>query len=207
MFIFILLLLLSVVVFLQSVCSHLACPDVPTIPGLDLLPKDKVIHTHSYREPEDYVDQKVLIIGAGMSGRDIALDLSKSCTEVYISNRGNSFTSKFPSNVHEMPSIVKLREDATVDFSNSQSIQVDSVLIATGYRYSFPFLAKDIVQVECGGKRVVPLYKHTFNARHPSLIFIGANRTIIFNLLDYQVRWVVTVLAGKKTLPTTEEMI
>jgi len=148
------------------------------------------------------------VIGAGQSGRDIALDLSRHCEEVYICNRGAPFSTKFPNNVHEMPGIQGIREDRRIDFEESKTAQVDKIILATGYRYSFPFLSsKELVKTECGGKRVFPLYKHTFNISYPSLVFIGVNMDIIFPMLDFQVKWVVSVIVGEKSLPSEDEMI
>ena len=51
-------------------------------------------------------------------------------------------------------------------------VEVEAVILATGYHYTFPFLTP-----ECGVKvenRVVqPLYKHLISIANPSLAFVG----------------------------------
>ena len=85
---------------------------------------------------------------------------------------------------------------------------MDVVILATGYEYIFPFLTKDSKIVVDGGKRIKPLYKHTFNAVHPSMAIIGMNTGVMpFPYFDLQVRWVTSVWKGEKLLPSQEEMI
>ncbi|XP_064482608.1 flavin-containing monooxygenase 5-like [Ornithodoros turicata] len=69
------------------VCSgHHVIPHVPTFPGLDRF-KGEVLHTHDYKIPERYRDKKVLIIGVGNSGADVAVDLCPGAKKVYLSTR------------------------------------------------------------------------------------------------------------------------
>jgi cation diffusion facilitator CzcD-associated flavoprotein CzcO len=37
----------------------------------------RVMHSHDYREPASFEGQRVLVVGAGPSGLDIALEVSK----------------------------------------------------------------------------------------------------------------------------------
>lgn len=60
---------------------HYSCPYIPNFPGLQDF-TGKVTHSHEYRCPEPYVNQRVLTIGGGPSGIDISLDLSKTADEV-----------------------------------------------------------------------------------------------------------------------------
>lgn len=45
-----------------------------------------VMHSHSYRKPEDLAGKSVLILGAAASGIDIALDLVNHVTRIYLSH-------------------------------------------------------------------------------------------------------------------------
>lgn len=63
-----------------------------------------------------------------------------------------------------------------------------SLQLCLGYKYSFPFL-----NIECGihvkDNTVQPLYKHIFNIRYPSMVFIGLIIALVdFQLMDLQVR-------------------
>lgn len=188
-------------------CSHFSVPDIPSLPGLPVFP-GHVIHSHGYREPEVYKDQNVLVIGSAQSGKDVSLDLSCHAKRVFLCNRGPPKTCTFPANVEQLPGIAEIGGDGVVKFIDGQERFVESIILATGYIYSFPFLSDEAgIKVEIG-KRVTPLYKHTINAMHPSLAFIGINFGFLpFPYYDYQVWWVLTVWAGDKNLPSIEEMI
>ncbi len=47
-----------------------------------------LVHSQGYRNASDFVDQKVLVVGFGNSGGDIALDLAKAGVDVSMSVRG-----------------------------------------------------------------------------------------------------------------------
>lgn len=51
--------------------GNYSVPKLPNIPGMELL-GSRAIHSHYYRKPNSYKDKKVLVIGAGPSGIDIA---------------------------------------------------------------------------------------------------------------------------------------
>ena len=166
-----------------------------------------MIHSHAYREPEVYKDQNVLVVGSAQSGKDISLDLSSHAKNVFLCNRGPAKACAFPANVEQLPGIAEIGGDRVVKFIGQERI-VESIVLATGYVYSFPFLSDEAdIKVEFG-KRVTPLYKHTINAIHPSLAFIGINFGFLpFPYYDYQVWWVLAVWAGDKDLPSIEEMM
>lgn len=58
------------------VCNgHYNEPVFPNLPGKELF-QGKQYHSHEYRKPEPFSGKKVLIIGAGPSGMDLALHIS-----------------------------------------------------------------------------------------------------------------------------------
>ena len=167
-----------------------------------------MIHSHFYREPEGYTNQNVLVIGAGFSGIDIALDLLPFSKQVYLCNHGPPLTTSIPSNLHEVPGISEVKKDGLVEFINGQVIKVDGIILTTGYITSFPFFSQyNRIKVE-GSQRIKPLYKYTFNCIHPSMVFIGFTCDVNpFPFYDYQARWVKSVWSGNTLLPSREEMI
>ena len=59
------------------VCSgHHAKKNEPSFPGLSDF-KGEVVHSHDYKEPSKYVGKRVVIIGIGNSGGDMAVELSR----------------------------------------------------------------------------------------------------------------------------------
>ncbi len=191
-----------------ATCRKFFKPCISHIPGLSSNFKGPVVHSGTYREPEVYRNQDVLLIGAGFSARDLIVDLPPHARRVYVSNRGPPLPYTLPENVEELPSITKVEEDGRIHFTDDQRIQVDSIIFSTGYDYSFPFLTEETGIRVINGKRVTPLYKHAFNSHHPSMAFIGINFGYeSFLYIDFLVRWVLSVWNGTKSLPSKEEML
>ena len=68
-------------------CSgHHADKHVPSFPGLDKF-KGAVVHSHDYKIPNEFDGKRVLIIGIGNSGGDIAVELSRRSKQVFLSTR------------------------------------------------------------------------------------------------------------------------
>uniref|UniRef100_A0A0R3RRI2 Flavin-containing monooxygenase n=1 Tax=Elaeophora elaphi TaxID=1147741 RepID=A0A0R3RRI2_9BILA len=72
-------------------CGHHTIPYWPEpFPGQDKF-QGEIIHSHDYRESFPYRDKTVVLIGIGNSSGDIAVDLSRSSKEVYLSTRSGSW--------------------------------------------------------------------------------------------------------------------
>lgn len=63
---------------------HFFEPNIPSIPGIETFP-GTILHSHSYRKPDMFSGKTVLVLGAASSGVDIALELSRHATKVYLS--------------------------------------------------------------------------------------------------------------------------
>lgn len=68
---------------LLVLCRHYSIPIIPDLPGLSRF-QGTVIHSHSYRHPEDFSDQRVFCLGAAASGQDIALDIASQAQKVLL---------------------------------------------------------------------------------------------------------------------------
>ena len=60
---------------------HYSVPLIPQIPGMDIF-KGQIIHSHNYRAPSPFKNQRVVCLGAASSGIDIAILLSKVANQV-----------------------------------------------------------------------------------------------------------------------------
>ncbi|MCC9606923.1 NAD(P)-binding domain-containing protein [Blastopirellula sp. JC732] len=49
--------------------------------------RGRVMHSHEYRTPDDYQGQRVVVVGIGNSGCDIACELSRAADRVFLSTR------------------------------------------------------------------------------------------------------------------------
>uniref|UniRef100_A0A0K0FIF5 Flavin-containing monooxygenase n=1 Tax=Strongyloides venezuelensis TaxID=75913 RepID=A0A0K0FIF5_STRVS len=51
----------------------------------------KIMHSHDYKDFQEFVDKRIVVIGIGNSGGDIAVELSKCAKNVYLSTRSGSW--------------------------------------------------------------------------------------------------------------------
>ena len=54
-------------------------PYYPQIKGMDVF-KGQMIHSQRYRDPEEFRGKRVLVVGGGPSGIDIAIEIA-ACAE------------------------------------------------------------------------------------------------------------------------------
>jgi thioredoxin reductase len=203
---------------------------IPTnIPGLhrQTFP---IFHSRSYREPENYRDKCVIVVGASHSGIDICGELVSVAKQVVLSmkeeNRehfeivlnllrqsGKQLCTDYLSTTFSIVPPIEYIEKDTVYFLNQTSIKPDLIIFATGYEYRMPFLQGKL-QVDQNrlfqNHYVYPLYKQLFHAHFPNgtLSFLAIPYRIVpFPLAELQSHIIARVLCGKISLPSQEEMI
>uniref|UniRef100_A0A0E0LGA4 Flavin-containing monooxygenase n=1 Tax=Oryza punctata TaxID=4537 RepID=A0A0E0LGA4_ORYPU len=195
--------------------GHYSQPRLPTIDGMDRW-RRKQLHSHSYRVPDSFAGEIVVIVGCSVSGAELSLELRRVAKEVHLSAKstGKTITSAMSSilarydNLHLRPQVEHLCEDGTVVFDDGSFVVADAVIYCTGYNYYFPFLDTD-GKVTVDDNRVGPLYEHVFPPElAPSLSFVGIPAKVVLPLfIEVQARWVAQVLSGRRTLPSPEEMV
>ncbi|XP_054646448.1 flavin-containing monooxygenase 5-like [Dunckerocampus dactyliophorus] len=261
------------------VCTgHFTTPHLPLkdFPGIESF-KGKYLHSWEYRNTDGLQGKRVVVIGIGSSGGDIAVDISRVAEKVYLSTRSGAWvvsrvgsrglpvdmlgTSRmnatlqrlFPSwssrmvekkvnsvfdhelyglkpphgifsqnavvsddlpariisgRVQVKPNVKEFRGSALVFADGSAIDQVDVVVFATGYNYSFPFLPPALQ--EKSGYRLC-LYKHVFPARlsKPTLAVVGFVHGLgsLTPLAEMQARWATRVFKGLLKLPPQETML
>ncbi|RLN12667.1 flavin-containing monooxygenase FMO GS-OX-like 4 [Panicum miliaceum] len=193
------------------VCNgHYTEPRIADIPGSESWP-GKQMHSHSYRVPDPFRDQVVVIVGAKNSGGDISRDIAGVAKEVHMANRASpAATCERLQGYHNLwlHSMVERAEaDGSVVFRDGTSVRAHVILHCTGYKYSFPFLGDGVVSVD--DNRIHPLYKHVFVPQlAPHLAFIGLPFKVVpFPLAQLQASWVAGALSGRIQLPSEEEMM
>ncbi|EAZ01196.1 hypothetical protein OsI_23222 [Oryza sativa Indica Group] len=194
-------------------------PRLPSIDGMEAWP-GRQLHSHSYRVPDSFRGEVVVVVGCGFSGKDIALELRRVAREVHLSVRSTEEAMASPAmskmlarygNLHLRPQIARLCEEedgAVVAFADGSRVAADTVVYCTGYSYSYPFL-------DTGGKvtvdddnRVGPLFEHVFPPElAPSLSFLGIPNMVTTRFFEAQARWVAQVLSGRRALPPAGDML
>lgn len=146
--------------------GHYTAPFIPNIPGAGEWYNQyraHIIHSQGYRRPETYAGKRVLIIGAGTSGMDIARDLSDHVESVIISSRidptapstyqnfRRAQSSRAPPKGEKVGAIKAFRVPPAGSSMSQGEIEIedgltvtgiDAIIWCTGYQYSYPFLSQ-----------------------------------------------------------------
>lgn len=194
--------------FFNLFSRHYSLPNC-TVTGLGNF-KGILIHSQKYRKPIPFQFLSVLIVGNAASGIDISLEIASFAEKVYVSHRRRKSVIKsagLPDNLVFVSGTSHVSEDGSVVLDDGSSLEVDAIILCTGYEYDFPFLS-----AECGisvcNHRVQPLYKHIFNIHHPSMAFIGLNYAIVpLANFDMQVKFVLAAFNGSTILPDKGDML
>ncbi|XP_051042075.1 flavin-containing monooxygenase 2 [Phodopus roborovskii] len=261
------------------VCSgHHIQPHLPlkSFPGIERF-KGQYFHSRQYKHPDGFEGKRILVVGIGNSASDIASELSKKASQVFISTRHgawvmsrisedgypwdmvfhtrfssmlrnvlprtvvkwmmeqqmnrwfnhenyglvpqNKYLMKEPVLNDDLPSRVlygairvktrvkELTETAAVFDDGTVEEDIDVIVFATGYTFSFPFLEESLVKVE---DNRVSLYKSMFppHLEKPTLACIGLIQPLgsIFPTVELQARWATRVFKGLCSLPSETTM-
>lgn len=127
-------------------------------------------------EPVNIGFQKVVVVGGSVSAFDALHDIRKVAKLPVISALRNPagaygnapFLHPQIDNRLQIASFEP--ESGRVNFADGSSADdVDVVLFATGYDFSFPFLPG----IKSVNNRIPGLYQHVFKSDNPSLAFVG----------------------------------
>ncbi|KAM0872753.1 hypothetical protein ACQ4PT_038511 [Festuca glaucescens] len=144
--------------------GHYSQPRLPSIEGMEVW-GGRQMHSHSYRVPEAFRGEVVVVVGCGESGKDIAMEIRGVAKEVYLVAKS-------------MEEVDRLCEDSSVVFGDGSSVVADTVVHCTGYSYSFPLLDTGGA-ITIDDHRVGPLFEHVFPPLlAPSLSFVGVPRKV-----------------------------
>uniref|UniRef100_A0A453NIA3 Flavin-containing monooxygenase n=1 Tax=Aegilops tauschii subsp. strangulata TaxID=200361 RepID=A0A453NIA3_AEGTS len=139
------------------ICNgHYSQPHFADVAGVDAWP-GKQLHSTSYRVPEPFHGQVVVVIGCGPSGTDISRDIAGVAKEVHLASRWSlSATSeKLPGHAnmwfHSEAQIDRAQEDGSVVFHDGSRVKADVIMHCTGY-----ILAACIVQMQIQVQLPIP---------------------------------------------------
>ncbi|CEI67638.1 hypothetical protein FVEN_g5719 [Fusarium venenatum] len=193
--------------------GHYNVPYIPFIEGLETFEKSRpgsVIHSKHFRGRDLYRSKKVVVVGASVSAADIAFDLvsvaQRPVHTITIGHNPNGYFGDEAFNnpyIQNHPSITNV-VNRTVYLEDGGSIEnVDHIIFGTGYSWTLPFLP----DVSVRNNRVPDLYQHVVWRHDPTLLFVGAVQAgLTFKIFEWQAVYAARLLAGRSTLPSTEEM-
>lgn len=246
--------------------GHQSIPRHP--PGMEAF-SGEYIHAHAYRVPEPYSGKRVLVIGPGNSGVDIAADICSVTEHTALCARSpvlimprmmfgvpnsrilmklerpwlpwrtrvwirTALTRMFHGTMEQWglrtpktrthpishPTLIshmawgrvvakpgiRSIEGERVTFVDGTADRFDSIIAATGYDMSFPFLSAAIAPNR-GMK--LDLYNRVVHPKVPGLYFIGlfdASGGANIRMMDDQAEYIAAAVAGELKLPSAEEM-
>ncbi|CAB3245987.1 unnamed protein product [Arctia plantaginis] len=185
-------------------------PYIPKFKGQELF-KGKVLHSHSYKDAEDYRSKRVLLIGGRATGVDLAVQLSNITSKLVHSNHiFRTFKTfnppNFPETYINKPDLKHFTPNGAV-FEDDTAEDFDIVIYCTGYKYYHPFLNHLSSGITTSESYVFPLYQQIVNINQPTMTFVGVSKEIISKILEVQAEYSAALAAGKFELPPKDEML
>ena len=171
--------------------------------------------SHVYTEPHNYSDHKVVVIGAGSSAAEIALELYRERTDVTIVLRSEKFHTKFwvepdIENRIKEGSIIAYRDTEVLSIhedglcirdseGNEVELEADFILAMTGYEPNTSLLRSIGAEVDDATKK--PVLTEGLETTVPGLYVMGtlcagveSNVVFIENSRDHGARIVQDIL-------------
>ncbi|XP_058803076.1 uncharacterized protein LOC131671001 isoform X2 [Phymastichus coffea] len=186
--------------------GHHVKGNIPKIPGIESFP-GRVLHSHLFRKPEEFAGQTVVVLGAGLSGFDISIQISWNASMVYLSSRHDKLPSILPENVVQVAGIASANGNELI-LNDGTRIKADALLFATGYLYDLPYLDENTGIIVEDGKYVRFLYKQFISIEHPTMAILNIpTPSYGFIMPHAQMQYFLAVLRGKLTLPSREKML
>ena len=104
--------------------------------------------------------------------------------------------------------IAKIKGKNVVFTDGSKVEDIDVIILATGYKFHFPFLSDSLL---CPKDRYIPMYRYVFPpfCNPGTIAIIGAVRVNgpVPPIAEMQSRWAVSVFVGKSKLPDCQTMV
>merc|ERR1711988_1555600 len=193
--------------------GHYATPSGPAISNIKEFSErypGSIIHSKHFRRPDVSRDKKVVVVGNGPSGTDIALQINGVCRQPALLSVKEATPEERLAHTgcREVPQISEfLVEQRGVRFADgSVETDIDAVVFCTGFMYSYPFLDKKLGLIT-DGKGVHGLYKHLIHIEHPTLVFPGLNiKAIPWPTAEAQASVFAALWANTLSLPSKAEM-
>ncbi|KAH6673544.1 FAD dependent oxidoreductase [Halenospora varia] len=212
--------------------GHYHAVKVPDVLGLKEWKKawpERLQHSKTYRRPDGFKNQNVLLIGGGVSAMDIGREISTVAKNVYQSTRGGTFdipVEMLSPTVQRVPEVTSFdlpsphqAKPGNITLKDGRILaDIDRLILCTGYHHTLPFLpqyhnnflspheANEAVLVT-DGTQIHNLHLDIFYIPDPTISFIGLPYyTPTFSFFEYQAIAIAAVFSGKAWLPGKEEM-
>ena len=123
--------------------GHFSVPYIPEYEGMNSFP-GRIMHSHDFRDAEEFRDKNVVVLGSSYSAEDVALQCHKyGAKTVTIGYRNNPMGFNWPEGMKEVHYMDKIDGNKAV-FKDGTVQEMDALILCTGYLHHFPFLPEDL---------------------------------------------------------------
>lgn len=191
--------------------GHFSVPNYPKpLKGIEEF-KGFQLHAHNFRDAAEYKGMKLMMVGNGYSGEDIAMQCVKfgaeSATVVYrTAPMGHNF-GDYPIEEKKLPTHFDGKSQEFV-FADGSTCSVDGIIYCTGYKHSFPFMSEELKLKT--NNRLVPntLWKGILWPECPQLMYLGMpDQYYTFSAFFAQAQFVCGVIDGRVKIPDKKIML
>ncbi len=194
--------------FDHVICAsgHFSTPNVPEFEGFDSF-KGRVLHAHDFRDAMEFKDQDLLLIGTSYSAEDIGSQCWKyGAKSITVSHRTAAMGYDWPDNWAEVPLLTKVVGN-TAHFKDGTTRDVDAIILCTGYKHHFPFMADTLRLKTANRLASSDLYKGVAWINNPNIFYLGMqDQWFTFNMFDVQAWWARDVIMGRIDVPSHSDM-
>ncbi len=186
--------------------GHFSVPYIPEYSGMNSFP-GRILHSHDFRDAEEFRGKNVVVLGSSYSAEDIALQCYKyGAKSVTIGYRHNPLGFKWPKGVKEVFHLDRLEGHKAI-FKDGHVQEADAIILCTGYLHHFPFLSEDL-KLKTRNRLYPPkLYKGVVWQDNHKLFYLGMQDQFhTFNMFDCQAWFVRDVIMDKIKLPDKSEI-
>jgi trimethylamine monooxygenase len=186
--------------------GHFSVPNLPEYPGFEQFP-GRILHSHDFRDAQEFADRDLLVVGGSYSAEDIALQTKKyGARSVTISFRSTPMGFPWPEGIEEVPLLTHV-DGKTVHFTDGTTRDVDAIILCTGYRHHFPFMASDLRLATKNVLYPPDLYKGVFWTGNPNLMYLSMqDQFYTFTMFDAEAWYARDYVLGRITLPDRAQM-
>lgn len=192
--------------YLVVATGHFSVPFIPEYKGMDSFP-GRIMHSHDFRDAEEFRNRNVIVLGSSYSAEDIALQCNKyGAKSVTIGYRHNAMGFKWPQTMKEVHYLDRLEGKKAI-FKDGHEQEADVIILCTGYLHHFPFLEESL-QLKTRNRLYPPkLYKGVVWQSNHKLMYLGMQDQFhTFNMFDCQGWYARDVIMGKIKLPSDTEI-
>ena len=186
--------------------GHFSVPFIPEYDGMNNFP-GRILHSHDFRDAEEFRDKNVIVLGSSYSAEDIALQCYKyGAKSVTIGYRNKPMGFNWPNGIKEVHHLDRL-DGKNVIFKDGHTQDADAIILCTGYLHHFPFL-EDRLKLTTHNRLYPPkLYKGVAWQDNLNLFYLGMQDQFhTFNMFDAQAWYVRDMIMNKILPPSSDEI-